>query len=147
MLNFDKPPLREEPRMFFIMLIARDTNGNVLMWHTALAAFNIDTAKVGATEALKQQDADMYNDGIRLGGWKVQNHLEMTVAKIDQVLEKAYGQKSELYEKQEKEERNELMQTIVETASRKLLNKYRDKFTSAEVGYLEDEIQKYETAS
>jgi len=147
MLNFNATPVPELPKLYMIALIARSAAGEVLMWHTAVAAFNLENAKTGGVEALKKQDLQMFNDGQNLGGWKVQNHLELTVARIDEVLTRAYDEKSDLYEAQEKQERNDLMQTIIDTASRKLLNKYRTKFTSAEVGYLEDEIVKYESTS
>jgi len=146
MLTFNKTPVAEEPKLYMLALMAR-TGGDVLFWHTAVAAFNLDAARTGGIEALKQQDLELYTQGQNLGGWKLQNHLELSVPRIDQVLERAYGEKSELQETEERNQRNELMQTIVDTASRKLLNKYRDRFTSAEVGYLEDEIVKYENAS
>lgn len=142
LLNFKKKQ-KTEPRIFFIALHAQ-SEGNVLIWNTAVAAYSVETAKSEALLNLQAQNPALYQQGRNLGGWNVQNHIELSATKLDIMLTEAADAHDDIHLEKEKQERNELMQTIIDTASRKLLNKYKDEFTLAEVAYLEDEIQKYE---
>lgn len=143
MLAYKPEPIPVEPKIYTVTLHAQQQS-QVLIWHCAIAAFDPEGAKSRAATDLKEKNPELYQNGMGLGGWHVQSMIELTTAKIDQLLVEAEGKKSEIQQQQERQEVNSLMQTIVDTASRKLLNKHRDRFTTAEVGYMEDEIVKYE---
>ena len=143
LLKYNNLPQITEPKIFFISLHAQN-QGDVLIWHTALAAFNLETASSEAIHSLKTTNADLYQRGQILGGWVVKNHIELPAMKIDQMLSVAYDSRDDIELEKERQIRNELMTTIIETASRKLLEKYKDRFTDAEYAYLEEEIRKYE---
>lgn len=143
MLSFKADPIQVEPKLYTVTLNAQH-NMQVLIWHCAIAAFDEEGARSRAALDLKEKNGALYNQGMQLGGWVVQSMIELSTAKIDSLLTEAAGKRSEIEVQKEKDEINKLMQTIVDTASRKLLNKYRDRFTTAELGYLEDEITKYE---
>lgn len=146
MLSFKAKKQTREPKLYLVALHAQ-RDGQVLIWHTGVVAFSLDTARSAAILNLQNQDPVLHVEGIKLGGWKLQNHIELSPAKIDLMLVEAEHSVGDIEDEREKQERNELMQTIVDTASRKLLIKYQDRFTPAEIGYLEDEIQKYERQS
>ena len=143
MLNYKKPKHTTEPKLYVIALHAQN-QGQVLVWNTAVAAYSTETARTEALDQLEKQDLRLYQEGRALGGWNIQAHIELSPAKIDELLLAAYHQYDVIHAEKERREVNDLMATIVETASRKLLNKYRDRFTSAEVAYLENEIAAYE---
>lgn len=143
MLSYNAKKQTTEPRLYLVALHAQQA-GQVLIWHTAVVAFCIETARTEALVNLQHQDPVLHVEGVKLGGWKLQNHIELSPAKIDSMLVDAAHKRGDIEDDKEKIERNELMQTIVDTASRKLLIKYQNRFTPAELGYLEDEINKYE---
>lgn len=132
-----------EPKLFFIVLQALE-NGNLVLWHTAVSAFTLQEAEQKARKALQVQNPQLWQNGEALGGFKTQGHIELKIQTIDEMLTLAHNQRDELQQEIEAQEKNDLMQTILETASRKLLQKYSDVFSDAEVGYLEDKIAEYE---
>lgn len=146
MLSYNKPPVEIEPKLFCIALHAQ-SGGNVAIFNAAVAAFTIETATAQAVQQLADSDPKLYADGQKLGGWHVKSHLQISPMKLDEMLERAYNEKDDHLLLQEKQELNNLMKTIVDTASRKLLGKYRSRFTTAEVQYMEDEIVKYENGN
>lgn len=146
MLTFKAKKQTIEPKLYLVALHAQQA-GQVLIWHTGVVAFSLDTARSEAILNLQQTDQALHLEGVKLGGWRLQNHIELSPAKIDLMLVEAEHSVGDIEDEREKQERNELMQTIVDTASRKLLLKYQDRFTPAELGYLEDEINKYERQS
>lgn len=143
LIEYKPEPIPVEPKLYAITLHANQ-QGNVLIWHCVVTAFDPASARSEAASDLKDKNPDLYDSGLRIGGWHVQSTIELTAAKIDQMLTEAQNRRRDIEEEKDRKERNELMQTIIDSASRKLLNKYRDRFTTAEVGYLEDEIIKYE---
>lgn len=143
MLRYNKQPHTIEPKLYTVALHAKN-QGQVVVWNTVIAAYGIDTAYSEALEQLQHQDPELYKQGQQLGGWSLQAHIELTPNKIDELLETAYHQYDDIHAAKQRQEVNDLMQTIVETASRKLLNKYSNRFTTAERSYLEKKIAEYE---
>ena len=144
MLSFNEPQQTTQPAIYFVSLHAQSPQGEVCIYNAAVAAFSIQTAHTEAVAQLRDSDSDLFMKGNTLGGWHMKNHIELTHIRIDQMLVRAYDERDDIEKEKDKQERNQLMQTIIYTASRKLLNKYRHTFTTAEVEFMEDEIAKYE---
>lgn len=143
MLSYKPEPIPVEPKLYTVTLHAQ-RDSQVLIWHCAIAAFDEEGARSRSAMDLKEKNARLYDQGMQLGGWHVQSMIELSATRIDSMLAEAEGKKSDIELQKQKDETNLLMQTIVDTASRKLLAKHRDRFSTAEIGYLEDEILKYE---
>lgn len=146
MLKFKPPQERLEPKLYFISLLSQ-ANGNVLIWNAGVAAFTLHDAETHAIIKLQEQNQELYQRGQLAGGWRVNSTLELSVPEIDRRLTTVYEEQAEAEKERERQEINDLMNTIVESASRKLLIKYQHLFTPAEIAYMENEIEAYERST
>lgn len=139
-IHLNKEPKELEPSLFLVTLQAGQPGKGITVYTNYVVAHIPEDAIEIVTQTLQNRDVKIYNEGLKLGGWRYMMHHAIPATKIEGMFnDVGVAVKKAKAEKRGKD-KNELMKTIIENKDITLLHQHIALFSDAEQAYIHEKI-------